>query len=115
MRMRKFGSIPAVRVIGAYYALVIALPFILDDGYLGYVGPLLLATFAVYCVAKESNRLNTFLLGISPAPISLIAESLFGVSRTWVGLAFMPIALLLVAQDERTAETPRDDGATEPA
>jgi hypothetical protein len=67
------------------------------------VGSAALVVLILYCTAKRRGGLDVFLSGAIPGGVSGLSHDLFGTPR-WLGLVLVPVALLMIASNERARE-----------
>jgi hypothetical protein len=101
MTWRRFGRLPAVPCVLAYYVLVAAASLLLEGDAAIFTVLALFGVLVAYCVARPANGMGIFGLAVSPAAFAAIAETVADIPRWWVSLPMSVLALLLIAQEER--------------
>lgn len=89
-------------MLAAFFALLVGAQA-LPDTAAATVGIVLFAVLVVYCVARPNGGFDTFLIAGVPGGTTALLHDLAGMP-TWVGLAFIPVALWL-ARDLDAAPT----------
>jgi hypothetical protein len=90
-----------VPVVGAVYAVAIAVGLAFEDGVSVPVGLCLLVALIAYCVARPAKGTDIFLISAMPSAVSAIVETVADVSRWWIAVPLIPVALLLIAHEDR--------------
>ena len=101
---REFGRLPALFVVGAFFATALVVSLALDAA----STPLVASVFVVvilYCVAREHEGMQVFLLTVAPGAAATLADNLLGAPR-WVGFLVVPFALLVVHQIDADPQPP---------
>ena len=93
---RRFGQLPAVAVVGAYFAVAVVAAFVLEYAVAVAVVVGVGVVVALYCVARPCDGREVFGAATFPPAIGTLFHELVGTSRWWVLVALMPFSLLLV-------------------
>ena len=95
---RRFGRLPTIGVLCAWFALVaiVALGASPPGALLGSATALLI----LYCIARPRGGWDVFVIAVAPHAISSLLRSVAGTPR-WVAVPLIPVALLIAWHEER--------------
>jgi hypothetical protein len=106
----QFGRLPAVPIVAAMYAIAITAGLLFEHAVALPIGLGLLAAFAAYCIATPAKGRDIFLISAAPSAVSGIVEEIAGVSRWWIAVPLIPVALLMIAREDRAPVRAEDEG-----
>ena len=89
-----FGRLPAVPIVAAMYGIAITAALLFEIAVALPIGLGLLAVLAAYCIARPAKGRDISLISAVPSAVSGIVEQLAGVSRWWIAVPLIPVALL---------------------
>ncbi len=92
------------------YAIAIGAGLLFENAVALPIGLGLLAVFAAYCIARPAKGTDIFLISAAPSAVSGVVEGVTGVSRWWIAIPLIPVALLMIAREDRSPVHAEDEG-----
>jgi hypothetical protein len=101
---RRFGQLPALAMVSAFFVLTLLATLVLDDPATTAVGLALFAPLVLYCFARRRGGWDVFASAAIPGATATLLHDIVGTPR-WIGALLIPVALLFVWHEDRDASS----------